>query len=104
MLRFEKYSNDPNILDRYKLQNGQRDTIYDFSRLVRREGERPPTRKIRVYYMSAEYDSSDTGDVTLANSYDNFNYAEIPSYKGNRIVDFVDGRPRVSKYSGVALR
>ena len=95
--------NDPNIIDRYKLQNGQRDTIYDFSRLVRREGERPPSRKIRVYYMSAEYDSSDTGDVTLANSYDNFNYAaEIPSYKGNRIVDFVDARPRVSKYSGGA--
>ena len=39
-----------------------------------------------------KYDSSDTGDVTLANSYDNFNYGnEIPSYKGNRTVDFVDG-------------
>ena len=42
--------------------------------------------------MSAEYDNSDTGDVTLANSYDNFSYSsEIPSYKGNRTVDFVDG-------------
>ena len=41
--------------------------------LVRRDGEtRAPSRKIRVYYMSAEYDSSDTGDLTLVNSYNNF--------------------------------
>ena len=93
--------NDPNILGRYKLQNGQKDTIYDLSRLVRREGETAPSRKLRVYYMSAEYDSSDTGDVTLANSYDNFSYSsEIPSFKGMRTVDMIDARPRVSKYSG----
>ena len=95
--------NDPNILKRYKLQNGQRDTIYDLARLVRRDGEKAPSRKLRVYYMSAEYDNSDTGDITLANSYDNFSYSsEIPNFKAKRTVDFIDARPRVSKYSGGA--
>ena len=93
--------NSPNIVNRYKLQSGQRDSIYDFSKLVRRDGETAPSRKIRVYYMAAEYENSDTGDITLANSYDNFDYsAEIPVYKGERTVDFIDARPRVSKYSG----
>ena len=32
--------------------------------------------------MSAEYDSSDTGDLTLVDSYNNFDYGnEIPTFK-----------------------
>ena len=93
--------NDTNIIKRFKLQNGQKETIYDLSRIVRRDGEVAPSRKIRVYYMSAEYDNSDTGDLTTVNSYNNFDYgAEIPIFNRNRVVDMIDARPRVSKYSG----
>ena len=42
--------------------------------------------------MSAEYDSSDTGDLTTVNSYDNFDYGnEIPIFNRNRVVDMIDG-------------
>ena len=48
--------------------------------------------------MSAEYDPSDTGDITVCNSYNDFNYSsDINSVSGFRNTDLVDGRPRVSK-------
>ena len=41
--------------------------------------------------MSIEYDSSDTGDLTTVNSYNNFDYGnEIPILNRNREVDMID--------------
>ena len=95
--------NSPNIIKDFKFQSGQRDTIYDFSRLVRRSGTSTPKRKLKVYYLSAEYESSDTGDITLVSSYNNFNFSsEVPIFRGERVTDMIDARPRVSKYSGGA--
>lgn len=95
--------NSTNVSRNYKLQGGQRSTIYDFARLVRVGGAPVPTRKIRAYYLSAEYDSSDTGDITLVDSYDAFAYDfEVSKFQGNRLTDMIDARPRVSKYSGGA--
>ena len=93
--------NSPNITQNYNLKSGQRSTIYDFSRLVRREGSPIPVRKLRAYYLSAEYDPSDTGDITLVDSYNAFNYStQISIFQGSRLTDIVDARPRVSKNSG----
>ena len=93
--------NSTNVTRNYRLQGGQRSTIYDFARIVRTQGSSVPNRRLRVYYLSAEYDSSDTGDITLVDSYDAFDYSsEISAFDGTRLSDMIDARPRVSKYSG----
>ena len=93
--------NSTNVTRDFKFQSGQRKSIYDFSRLVRRNEASVPSRKLRVYFLAAEYESSDTGDLTLVNSYNNFDYStEISAFEGTRLSDIIDGRPRVSKYSG----
>jgi len=66
--------NSTNVTKNFKFQSGQRSTIYDFSRIVRKEESAVPTRRLRAYYLSAEYDPSDTGDITLVDSYNSFNY------------------------------
>ena len=93
--------NSPNIINNFNFSDGQRDSIYDFSRIIRTDSSPVPNRRLRVYYLSAEYEPSDTGDITLANSYDNFDYGrEVSLYKSIRSTDMIDGRPRVSKYVG----
>jgi hypothetical protein len=88
------------VTDQYTFDNGQRETIYDYSRLVRKPGFDAPTRQLRVYYSKAFYDSADTGDITIVNSYNSFDYStEINSIDGVRNTDMVDARPRVKDYS-----
>ena len=89
-----------NVTSSFNLRTGQEKSMYNFSFLERRDGEAIPTNKLRVYYMSAEYESSDTGDITVCNSYNDFNYsADINSVAGFRNTDLVDARPRVSRYT-----
>ena len=55
---------------------------------------------MRVYYSKAFYDSADTGDITVVNSYNSFEYnGEINALDGVRNTDIVDARPRVKDYS-----
>ena len=92
-----------NITSDFTLSNGQRESIYDISRLIRKVNSSAPTRKIVVYFDNAYYETSDTGDITLANSYAEFDYGtEVSSINGVRNTDIIDGRPRVSEYSVVA--
>jgi hypothetical protein len=89
-----------NITDQYTFDNGQRESIYDYSRIVRKPGFSEPSRQLRVYYSKAFYDSSDTGDITIVNSYNSFEYgSEINAIDGVRNTDMIDGRPRVKNYS-----
>jgi hypothetical protein len=89
-----------NVTDFFDLKTGQEKSMYNFSFLERRDGAAIPTNRLRVYYMSAEYDPSDTGDITVCNSYNDFDYsADINSVAGFRNTDLVDARPRVSKYT-----
>ncbi len=92
-----------NITTDYNFVTGQRPTFYDYSRIVRKPQAPIPSRKIKVYYARGVYDNSDTGDITVANSYSTFNYGtEIASINGHRNTDIVDGRPRVADYSVTA--
>ena len=92
-----------NVTSDFTLFNGQKDSIYDISRLVRKPNSSAPSRKLVVYFDNAYYESSDTGDITLANSYTDFNYTtEIASINDVRNTDIIDGRPRVSEYSVTA--
>ena len=66
----------------------------------RKQDIKEPTRKIKIVYASGYYETSDTGDVTVANSYNGFNYGtEIQSINGFRNTDILDARPRVSNFT-----
>ena len=87
------------ITKSYEFDNGQRENYYDYGRLIRKEGVLSPTKKIKVYFENAFYDTEDTGDLTTANSYQLFDYTvEVPYYNGVRNTDIIDIRPRVSNY------
>ena len=89
-----------NINSNFKFFNGQKESIYDYSRIIRNPGAPAPSRKVIVYFTDAYYDSADQGDITIANSYNNFEYnGDITGVDGHRVTDMVDGRPRVSAYT-----
>ena len=89
-----------NIISSFRFENGQKDSIYDYSKLLRRNDAPIPSNKLKIYFMSADYNSSDTGDITVCNSYNDFNYnTDISHVNGFRNTEIVDGRPRVSPYN-----
>jgi hypothetical protein len=88
---------DRDISQSYSFDANQRETIYDFSKLIRSQNVKEPTRKLKIVYESASFSSSDTGDITTVNSYDQFSYSLIKnSYDTLRNSDILDIRPRVS--------
>jgi hypothetical protein len=88
------------ITQKYKLDSGQRLTHYDYSRIVRNISVDPPSKKIKIFFMRAYYDTSDIGDITSIESYKSFDYGkEILTISGVRSSDLVDFRPRVSNYT-----
>ena len=91
-----------NITNEFTLDNGQRDTIYDYSRLIRKSGYNSPSKKLTVVFESAYFTSSDTGDVTTVSSYNNFDYKNLPKINDDRVSDIIDIRPRVSDFSGTS--
>ncbi len=89
-----------NVTADYNFSNGQKSTIYDYARIIRKVNSTTSTKKLKVYYLNAYYESSDTGDITICNSYDNFNYSsQISAINGVRNTDIIDARPRVSTYT-----
>ena len=90
---------DNNILSRYTLDSGQRDTILDYSRLIRKPGTKDPRNRLRVVFQSAEYTSSTEGDITTLASYNQFDYCDLPIVKDRtRVTDIIDIRPRVTVF------
>jgi hypothetical protein len=84
----------------YTFTIGQRGTFYDYGSIIRKSNADEPTRKIKIYFSSGFYDSSDDGDITTVNSYNTFNYAtEIQSINQFATSDIIDIRPRVSSYT-----
>ena len=88
-----------NVTGDYLFYNGQRESFYDYGRILRRGGRALPTKKLIIYFSSAYYDAADTGDITTVNSYNDLDYStEIASVGGVRVTDIIDARPRVSPY------
>jgi hypothetical protein len=84
----------------YSYSTGQKGTFYDYGFITRKLNAIEPTRKIKVYFSSGFYDSSDDGDITTVNSYNTFNYAfDLPVINSSNVSDIIDIRPRVSSYS-----
>ena len=87
----------------FTFNSGQENTFYDYGSIRRKSDSSEPTRKLRVYYKSASYDSTDDGDITTVASYDNFDYSSeigIVGDSGNS--DIIDIRPRVSSIATVS--
>ena len=91
-----------NITKDFKFSNGQKGGYYDYSRIIRKGSAGIPSRRLRVYYQTAHYDPADQGDITTANSYNNFDYAKLSTVNGHRNSDIIDARPRVTDYTVVA--
>ena len=84
----------------YTYNTGQEGTFYDFGTITRKADVDAPKRQLKVYFMSAYYATTDTGDITTVNSYDDFDYAtEIKEVNGVFCADMIDIRPRVSDYT-----
>lgn len=81
----------------YDLDNGQRDDIYDYGRLVLRPGAAVPSQGVvKVGYTY--FDHSSSGDFFTVDSYvhDTFVYEDIPLYNGNFLGNMVDLRTSAS--------
>ena len=91
-----------NITQEFTYDDGQRNTIYDYARLVRKPEFDAPFRKLSIIFESAYFASSDTGDITTINSYNNFNYKNLPDINETGVSDIIDIRPRVTDFSGTS--
>ena len=90
---------DVNITQNFSFDSGQRDTILDYSRIIRKKNVIEPSRKIKIIFQNYSIDSSDTGEFVSVNSYssENFKY-DITNYNNIRLTDYIDIRPRVAPY------
>jgi hypothetical protein len=89
---------DNNITSNYTFDNGQRNTIYDYARITRKSNSKEPVRKLKIVYESASFSTSDTGNITTADSYNQFDYCYIQTVNGIKNTDIIDIRPRVSNF------
>ena len=94
---------DNNISSNFTFDNGQRDTIYDYSRIVRKPNTKSPEKRLKIVYEYADFSASDTGDITTVNSYDAFDYCSLPRINGVSVSDIIDIRPRVSEFTSTTL-
>ena len=95
-----KLRGSKNVSNNYSLDDGQRSTYYDYSRIVRKRNVAEPKGKLRVIFQNYTIDPSDTGEFITVNSYnqENFKY-DVPYYGNVRLTDFVDIRPRVGSFT-----
>ena len=86
----------------YTFKTGQKGTIYDYGSISRKSTISEPSNQLKVYFSTGYYESSDDGDITTVNSYQNFDYSrEIKTINGYRNTDLIDIRPRVSEYDSI---
>lgn len=90
-----------NVTSNYKLDKGQKDQYYDYSRIIRQTNANAPTKQLLVIFNYYEIPSSDLGDIITVNSYDydrfNNDIPTLPS--GLRSSDTLDFRPRVERFT-----
>ena len=91
------------LSSKYEVDNGQRSSFYDYSRIVRVGNEPEPTRRLKIVYRYYVVPSTDEGDIFSINSYDDARYDDDITYLGidndERLTDYIDIRPRVSTYN-----
>ena len=90
------------ITNRFILDKGQKEQYYDYSKLVRNEGETEPSRRILVVFDYYSVPLTDNGDVFTVASYNKEQFSsDIPLVGSNetRVSDTLDFRPKVSVFT-----
>lgn len=93
------------ITNSFTLDKGQKDQYYDYSRIVRRRGEKIPSKRLLVIFDHYTVPTSETGDLFTILSYDQERFAEdIPLIGPNQVraSDTLDFRPRVPQFTGLS--
>jgi len=93
--------NYKNITESFTVDKGQKDEYYDYSRIVRRDSSKEPSKRLLVVFDYYSVPSNDEGDVFTVLSYDKERYLEdIPTIGryGIRASDTLDFRPRVAVF------
>jgi len=94
---------DKNVTGDYLVDNGQRNSFYDYGRIKRRKGRESAGRKLRIIFQNFVVAAADSGDVFTSESYENELYSnDIPSFNGIRNTDIIDIRPRVGDYDSTS--
>lgn len=91
------------ITNRFKLDKGQKEQYYDYSKIVRNEGESEPSKRLLIVFDYFSVPNTDNGDVFTVSSYNKEQFSDdIPTVgtKNVRASDTLDFRPRVSVFSG----
>lgn len=96
----DKTLGDLNITQNFIFDDGQRDTFYDYSRIIRKSDVEKPTKKLRIIFQNYTIDASDTGEFITVNSYSESNFKhDVPLFQNSRLTDYIDIRPRVAQYT-----
>jgi len=91
---------DNNVTQNFIFDDGQRDSILDYSRIIRKKNVSEPTRKLTVVFQNYVIDANDDGEFVSVNSYRSEDYKHnIPYFNKERLSDSIDLRPRVSPYT-----
>jgi hypothetical protein len=99
-LIISKTLGDNNITQNFTFDDGQRETILDYSRIIRKKNVIEPSRKIKIVFQNYTIDANDTGEFVSVNSYQSENFKhDIPSINNIRLTDYIDLRPRVAPYT-----
>ena len=89
-----------NISSNYTFRTGQEETLYSYGNLRRKVKSSAPSKQLKIYFTSANFDSTDNGDIVTVESYRNFDYTtEIKTVDNYRGTDIIDLRPRVSDFT-----
>ena len=92
--------NNQIVTNHFSLDKGHRDTILDYSRLVRKNDGYKPTNRLLAVFDYYNIPSDDTGDVYTVNSYSEERFGDVPLLPdGTRASDTLDFRPRVSEFT-----
>jgi len=91
---------DRNIINDFIFNNGQEQDIVNYSYIQRKDSTTAPSKKLKIIFNHYFINSSDTGNLVVANSYDinRFSNDKI-FFNGAPVTDLIDLRPRVSPYN-----
>ena len=86
------------VTNSYRLDKGQKDQYYDYSKIVRNKNTTEPSKQLLVVFDYYSVPSNDSGDVFTVLSYDKERFTHDVPFIGPRSVrssDTLDFRPRV---------
>jgi hypothetical protein len=90
------------VTNSYRLDKGQKDQYYDYSKIVRNKNTTEPSKQLLVVFDYYSIPSNDSGDVFTVLSYNKERFTHDIPFIGPRSIrssDTLDFRPRVSIFT-----